>query len=199
MGCDSTGYSWSLWSIILFQTFVPFVGHIVDRRRLQCDCTMIEDAKTCLVPDGLKSTGYFCWFIRNFVDRAVSYNRKRCAVCLEQPMSNCIWGLARYSNNAPILVSIFGIKRFLLNNITGQNMWLHTIAGLYVHHSITILLRNARWSVSSPCISSSIPICGELGPWCDSPWRNEVSLAPCLINSSSILSLFIGRQGWWKC
>ena len=61
----------------LFQTSVPFLGHIVGRRGLECDPVKIEDVKSWPVPDCLKSVrhflgfvGYYRWFIQNFADIA---------------------------------------------------------------------------------------------------------------------------------
>ena len=61
----------------LFQTSVPFLGHIVGRRGLECDPVKIEDVRSWLVPDCLKSVsqfldfvGYYRRFIPNFADIA---------------------------------------------------------------------------------------------------------------------------------
>ena len=61
----------------LFQTFVPFLGHVVGREGLQCDPKKIEDVKFWPVPDCLKSVrqflgfvGYYRRFISNFADMA---------------------------------------------------------------------------------------------------------------------------------
>ena len=61
----------------LFQTLVPFLGHIVGRRGLECDPVKIEDIKSWPVPDCLKSVrqflgfvGYYRRFIPNFADIA---------------------------------------------------------------------------------------------------------------------------------
>ena len=62
----------------LFQTSVPFLGHIVSRRRLECDPVKIEDViRSWPVPDCLKSVrqflgffGYYRQFIPNFADIA---------------------------------------------------------------------------------------------------------------------------------
>ena len=61
----------------LFQTSVPFLGHIVGRRGLECDPVKIEDVKSWPIPDCLKSVrqflGFVCyywWFIPNFADIA---------------------------------------------------------------------------------------------------------------------------------
>ena len=59
----------------LFQTSVPFLGHVVGRRGLECDPRKIEDVKTWPVPDCLKSVrqflgfvGYYRRFIPSFAD-----------------------------------------------------------------------------------------------------------------------------------
>ena len=61
----------------LFQTSVPFLGHVVGREGLQCDPKKIADVKSWPVPDCLKSVrqflgfvGYYRRFISNFADMA---------------------------------------------------------------------------------------------------------------------------------
>ena len=61
----------------LFQTSVPFLGHVVGRGGLECDPRKIMDVKSWPVPDGLKSVqqflgfvGYYRRFIPNFADLA---------------------------------------------------------------------------------------------------------------------------------
>ena len=61
----------------LFQTSVPFLGHVVGRRGLECDPRKITDVNSWPVPDCLKSVrqflgfvGYYWCFIPNFVDLA---------------------------------------------------------------------------------------------------------------------------------
>ena len=58
----------------LFQTSVPFLGHVVCRNGLECDPRKIEDVKTWPVPDCLKSVrqflGYYRRFIPSFADLA---------------------------------------------------------------------------------------------------------------------------------
>ena len=61
----------------LFRVSVPFLGHIVGRRGLECDPTKIEDVKSRPVPDCLKSVrqflgfvGYYRRFIPKFADIA---------------------------------------------------------------------------------------------------------------------------------
>ena len=47
----------------LFQTSVPFLGHIVGRRGLECDLRKIEDVKSWPVPDCLKGVCQFLGFV----------------------------------------------------------------------------------------------------------------------------------------
>ena len=61
----------------LFQTSVPFLGHVVGRRGLECDPKKIEDVKSWPVPNCLKSVrqflgfvGYYRRFIPRFADLA---------------------------------------------------------------------------------------------------------------------------------
>ena len=44
----------------LFQTSVPFLGHVVGRNGLECDPRKIEDVKTWPVPDCLKRVSGIC-------------------------------------------------------------------------------------------------------------------------------------------
>ena len=61
----------------LFQTSVPFLGHVVGRDGMQCDPKKIEDVKYWPVPDCLKSVreflgfvGYYRRFIHSFAEKA---------------------------------------------------------------------------------------------------------------------------------
>ena len=47
----------------LFRTSVPFLGHVVGRRGLECDLRKIEDVKSWPVPDCLKSVRQFLGFV----------------------------------------------------------------------------------------------------------------------------------------
>ena len=47
----------------LFQSSVPFLGHIIGRRGLECDPRKIEDVKSCPVPDCLKRVRQFLGFV----------------------------------------------------------------------------------------------------------------------------------------
>ena len=59
----------------LFRTSVPFLGHIVDRRGLECDPKKIEDVNAWPIPDCLRSVrqflgfvGYYRCFVPGFAD-----------------------------------------------------------------------------------------------------------------------------------
>ena len=59
----------------LFQTSVPFLGHVVGRRGLECDPRKIEDVKSWPVPDCLKSVRQFLGFVgyyRRFIPSLIS-------------------------------------------------------------------------------------------------------------------------------
>ena len=59
----------------LFQTSVPFLGHIVGRPGLECDPVKIEDVRSWPVPDCLKSVRQFLGFVssnnRRFIPNCV--------------------------------------------------------------------------------------------------------------------------------
>ena len=84
----------------LFRVSVPFLGHIVGRRGLECDPTKIEDVKSWPVPDCLKSVrqflgflGYYRRFIPRFADIATplvyltSKDVRLCGTPVVQPLS----------------------------------------------------------------------------------------------------------------
>ena len=61
----------------LFRTSLPFLGHIVGRRGLECDPKKIEDVKAWPIPDCLRSVrqflgfvGYYRRFVPGFADLA---------------------------------------------------------------------------------------------------------------------------------
>ena len=97
----------------LFQTSVPFLGHIVGREGLQCDPKKIEDVKSWPVPDCLKSVrqflgfvGYYRRFISNFVDMAeplVSLTGKDVPFVWRPACSTAFTGLRDALVRAPIL------------------------------------------------------------------------------------------------
>ena len=54
----------------LFQTSVPFLGHVVGRQGLEYDPRKIEDVKSWPIPDCLKSVRQFLGFVGYFADHA---------------------------------------------------------------------------------------------------------------------------------
>ena len=61
----------------LFRTSVPFLGHIVGRRGLECDPKKIEDVQSWPIPNCLRSVrqflgfvGYYRRFVPGFADLA---------------------------------------------------------------------------------------------------------------------------------
>ena len=97
----------------LFQTSVPFLGHVVGREGLQCDPKKIEDVKSWPVPDCLKSVrqflgfvGYYRRFISNFADMAeplVSLTGKDVPFVWRPACSAAFTGLRDALFQAPIL------------------------------------------------------------------------------------------------
>ena len=96
----------------LFRTSVPFLGHIVGRRGLECDPLKIEDVKSWPIPDCLKSVhqflgfvGYYRWFIPNFADIAtplVALTRKDVPFVWEPVCSTAFYTLRESLIHAPI-------------------------------------------------------------------------------------------------
>ena len=85
----------------LFRSYVPFLGHIVGRRGLECDPTKIEDVKSWPVPDCLKSVrqflrfvGYYRRFIPKFADVATPFfgglDWKRRSICVGCELFVCL-------------------------------------------------------------------------------------------------------------
>ena len=97
----------------LFQTSVPFLGHIVGRRGLECDPVKIEDVKSWPIPDCLKSVrqflgfvGYYRRFIPNFADIAtplVALTGKDVPFVWEPICSTAFYTLRESLIHAPIL------------------------------------------------------------------------------------------------
>ena len=98
----------------LFQTSVPFLGHIVGRRGLECDPVKIEDVKSWPVPDCLKSVWQFLGFvfIPNFADIATpigGVDGEGCLICVGYGLFDSFWRLAGF--NCPHTYSGFSDKR----------------------------------------------------------------------------------------
>ena len=97
----------------LFPTSVPFLGHIVGRRGLECDPVKIEDVKLWPIPDCLKSVrqflgfvGYYRHFIPNFADIAtplVALTGKDVPFVWEPVCSTAFYTLRESFIHAPIL------------------------------------------------------------------------------------------------
>ena len=97
----------------LFQTSVPFLGHIVRRRGLECDPVKIEDVKSWPVPDCLKSVcqfwgfvGYYRRYIPNFADIAtpmVALMGKDVPFVWDPVCSTALYTLHESLIHAPIL------------------------------------------------------------------------------------------------
>ena len=97
----------------LFQTSVPFLGHVVGRRGLECDPRKITDVKSWPVPDCLKSVrqflgfvGYYRRFIPYFADLAeplVSLTGKDVPFVWRPACAKAFTGLRDALMRAPIL------------------------------------------------------------------------------------------------
>ena len=97
----------------LFQTSVPFLGHVFGREGLQCDPKKIEDVKSWPVPDCSKSVRQFLGFVRyyrrfisNFADMAeplVSLTGKDIPFVWRLACSTAFAGLRDALIRAPIL------------------------------------------------------------------------------------------------
>ena len=109
----SYGLQLKLTKCHLFQTSVPFLGHVVGREGLQCDPMKIEDVKSWPVPDCLNSVrqflgfvGYYRRFISNFADMAeplVSLTGKDVPFVWRPACSAAFTGLGDALVQAPIL------------------------------------------------------------------------------------------------
>ena len=97
----------------LFQSSVPFLGHVVGRDGLECDPRKIEDVKCWPVPDCLKSVrqflgfvGYYRRFIPSFADLAeplVALTGKDVPFVWRLACDTAIIGLRDAMVRAPIL------------------------------------------------------------------------------------------------
>ena len=97
----------------LFRESVPFLGHIVGRRGLECDPKKIEDVKSWPVPDCLKSVRQFLGFVgyyRRLYPEVCRYRHaigafdgEGCAVCVGYQLFGCFRALRASLIDAPIL------------------------------------------------------------------------------------------------
>ena len=114
----------------LFQTSVPFSGHIVGRRGLECDPVKIEDVKSWPIPDCLKSVrqflgfvGYYRRFIPNFADIAtplVALMGKDVPFDWEPVYSTAFYTLRESLIHAPILAFPTDDSNFGLGGVLSQ-------------------------------------------------------------------------------
>ena len=173
----------------LFQTSVPFLGHVIGRRGLECDPRKITDVKSWPVPDclSLKSVwqflgfvGYYRRFIPNFADLVeplVSLTRKDVPFVWRPACATAFTGLC------DALVRALRFWLFQLN--TETTYWIQTLATLaseessvkyritwsasspiavrpYDHPSGNIAPRKGKCWLLSPCVYSFVHIYAEL-------------------------------------
>ena len=121
----------------LFWSSVLFLGHIVGRHGLECDPAKIEDLKSWLVPDCLKSVrqflgfvGYYICFIPNFADLAtplITLTGKDVPFVWDSSCSSAFSALRTSLVYAPILafptetgLCILDSSNFGLGSVLGQ-------------------------------------------------------------------------------
>ena len=121
----------------LFQTSVPFLGHIVGRRGLECDSLKIEDVKSWPNPDCLKSVrqflgfvGYCRRFIPNFAGIAtllVALKGKDVPFGWELVCSTALYILRESLIHAPILAFPMETGHYILDT-DASNFGLAAVA-----------------------------------------------------------------------
>ena len=105
----------------LFRSSVPFLGHIVGRRGLECDPSKIEDVKSWPVPDCCKSVTQFLGFVRfipNFADVAtplVTLTGKDISFVWDAGCSTAFSGLRAAPIHAPILAFLTKTGQYILD------------------------------------------------------------------------------------
>ena len=169
----------------LFQTSVPFLGHVVG---LECDLKKIEDIKSWPVPDCLRSVrqflgfvGYYRWFMPRFSDLAeplVALTGKDVPfVCGDQSArllfcyyethwsGHLFWPFPQSLENTywtrtlVILAWVgFSVKFRMMRNVSS-----HTAATPSVHLNGNITPQNEICWRLSQCVYSFVPICAVLG------------------------------------
>ena len=151
----------------LFQSSVPFLGHVVYRDGLQCDPRKIEDVKNWPVPDCLKSVrqflgfvGYYRRFIPGFADLAeplVALTGKDVSFVWRSACDVAFIGLRDAMIRAPILAfptksgdyilerdaSNFGLGGVLRSRV-GLSVSSPTVVALYDHHNANIAPRREK-------------------------------------------------------
>ena len=104
---------------------VPFLGHIVGRRGLECDPVKIEDVKSWPIPDCLKSVrqflgfvSYYRRFMPNFADIAtplVAWTGKDVPFVWKPVCSTAFYTLRESLIHAPILAFTTETGRYILD------------------------------------------------------------------------------------
>ena len=170
----------------LFQTSVPFLGHVVGRRGLECDPKKIEDVKCWPVPDCLKSVrqflgfvGYYRRFIPSFADIAeplVALTGKDVPFMWRPECATAFLRLRDALVRAPILAfptesgdyvldtdaSNFGLGGVLSQIQNGQERSLRTAVMLSGLLSVDTAPQNERCWQPSPCVYNFAPTCVAL-------------------------------------
>ena len=125
---------------------MPFLGHIVGRRGLECDPAKIEDVKSWPVPDCLKSVrqflgfvGYYRRFIPNFADVApplVTLTGKDVPFVWDAGCSTAFSVLRASLMHAPILAFPTETGQYILDTDASQiqNDVEHVVA--YCSHAL---------------------------------------------------------------
>ena len=124
----------------LFRASVPFLGHIVGRRGLECDPKKIEDVKSWPVPDCLKSVrqflgfvGYYRRFIPKFADIAmplVHLTGKDVPFVWDTSCSAAFQALRASLIDAPILAFPTETGQYILDT-DASNFGLGGVLGYY--------------------------------------------------------------------
>ena len=95
----------------LFRESVPFLGHIVGRRGLECDPKKIEDVKSWPVPDCLiecATVSGICGILPALYpevcrcrDAVGAFDREGCAVCVGHQLFSCFPGFTCFTSRRP--------------------------------------------------------------------------------------------------
>ena len=171
----------------LFQTSVPFLGHVVGRRGLECDPKKIEDVKCWPVPDCLKSVrqflgfvGYYRRFIPRFADIAeplVALTgkdvpfvwRPECTAaffCYEMHSSCPPFWLFLQNPGTTCWIRMLAILVWVESSVKSRmtrSGSLPIAAVLSGHLSVNTALQSERCWQLSPCVYSFVPIYAALG------------------------------------
>ena len=169
----------------LFQTSVPFLGHVVGRRGLVCNPKKIEDVKSWPVRPILGFVGYYRRFIPSFADLAeplVALSGKDVPFVWQLACATAFLQLRHALVRAPILAFPTESGDYILDTDASNLAWVE----------FSVRYRMMR-NVSSPiAVTLSVHPSGGTAPRKERCWQ----LSPCVCSFVHTCAAPSSPSGW---